>query len=278
MAGFGTALIIVAHPDDETIGAAEFVCRSPRQCRFIHVTDGAPRERRLWTTLSGTPRPNSREAYAQIRRRELTRALDLAGVEASQRCRLRVTDLEAVGRLDFVARRLADTIAALRPTLVVTHDYAGGHPDHDASALAVWLANHLLGARGIEPAPIYEMPLYHGAGGRFHVGAFLPRRAPECGQLEKLEQLELTLSAAQHRRKRAMLDAFESQRETLRRFYQGRTERFRRAPSYDFTQPPHSGPLLYERWNLPLTGQRWRRLAAQAIARFAQSGPAELRS
>jgi hypothetical protein len=41
-------------------------------------------------------------------------------------------------------------------------------------------------------------------------------------------------------------------------------ERFRAAPVYDFSQPPHAGKLLYEHFNWGMTGERWRSLAAGA--------------
>ena len=42
-------------------------------------------------------------------------------------------------------------------------------------------------------------------------------------------------------------------------------ERFRLAPRYDFTQPPHAGDLHYEQFGWELTPQRWRSLAAAAL-------------
>jgi N-acetylglucosamine malate deacetylase 2 len=42
-------------------------------------------------------------------------------------------------------------------------------------------------------------------------------------------------------------------------------ERFRDAPAYDFTRPPHEGPLMYERWNFDLSGAGWRKCACAAM-------------
>lgn len=41
-------------------------------------------------------------------------------------------------------------------------------------------------------------------------------------------------------------------------------ERFREAPEYDFTQPPHEGRLHYEYFDWGMTGDRWRSLASEA--------------
>ncbi|HVI02513.1 MAG TPA: PIG-L family deacetylase [Enhygromyxa sp.] len=254
------ALVIVAHPDDETIGAASLLLRRWR-CRLIHVTNGAPRDPRFRPAHAGT-----RQQYARLRRSELTRALALAGVEARCASGLGVPDMEAVEWLDRIALRLAAEIASSQPDVVVTHDYAGGHPDHDAVACAVAIAGRLLERRG-QPLPaMYEMPLYHGEGGRFQVGEF---PAAQRGAAA----IVLTLSETERRRKRAMLDVFASQQQTLRPFYALEVERFRRiSPStHDFTRAPHEGPLLYERWGFPITGERWRSVAAVAVRRLDTS-------
>ena len=43
-------------------------------------------------------------------------------------------------RLEDLVDRCAGLIGALRPAVVITHAYEGGHPDHDTLALAVRLA------------------------------------------------------------------------------------------------------------------------------------------
>ncbi|HSU84187.1 MAG TPA: PIG-L family deacetylase, partial [Thermoanaerobaculia bacterium] len=60
---------------------------------------------------------------------------------------------------------------------------------------------------------------------------------------------------------RRMIEAFATQAETLRPFLPPRGERFRPAPSYDFTRPPHEGRLQYEIWGFPIDGKRWREAA-----------------
>jgi LmbE family N-acetylglucosaminyl deacetylase len=248
-----TAIVIVAHPDDETLGAASLLLRHSH-CRVIHVTDGAPRAQRFRAKST-----QSRQQYARTRRAELLAALAIAGIEAGQATSLGVTDMEAAVCLDTIAKRLAAELAARRPDLVVTHDYAGGHPDHDAVAWAVAAACQLLLRCGGRPPLVYEMALYHGEGGGFHVGEFLRQHAGS-------EPIVLALSDDEHRRKRAMLDAFVSQREILGGFCELTVERFRRvsASAHDFTRAPHKGPLLYERWGFPITGEHWRALALRA--------------
>jgi LmbE family N-acetylglucosaminyl deacetylase len=43
-------------------------------------------------------------------------------------------------------------------------------------------------------------------------------------------------------------------------------ERLRPAPAYDFTRPPHAGPLWYECLGWPLTGEQWRQNAALLLS------------
>ncbi|MGI8619558.1 MAG: hypothetical protein ACR2L6_10815 [Gemmatimonadaceae bacterium] len=45
-------------------------------------------------------------------------------------------------------------------------------------------------------------------------------------------------------------------------------EKFRPAPRYTFTKPPHSGPLLYERFSNLASGEQWRDQARRALERL----------
>lgn len=252
-------LIIAAHPDDETIGAAALM-RRLSDCSLVHVTDGAPRQARFWTQAPGSPPPGSATQYAQIRRDELGRALRLAGIEPQRTSCLGVRDQEAVLAITGIAAALADSVATLRPDMILTHAYEGGHPDHDAVAVAVWAAGRLLVRRGLPPPPVVEMALYHGASGALTPGEFLPRPG--------VDEVVMPLSELELQHKRAMLDCFASQREVLAPFYALTAERFRLAPSYgadDFGEPPHGGLLMYERWSFPLSGATWRQAAARAL-------------
>jgi hypothetical protein len=61
-----------------------------------------------------------------------------------------------------------------------------------------------------------------------------------------------------------MTDCFSTQRQVLTSFPIG-TERFRLAPHYDFTAPPHDGRLFYENFPWGMTGERFRRLVGDAL-------------
>lgn len=233
-----TAAIVVAHPDDEVIGAGG---RLPflKNVTLIHITDGAPRN---------SPR---RQQYAKLRRQELEAALSLAGIRPQQACQIGVVDQEASLDLAGLTRQLSALLNEIRPDLILTHPYEGGHPDHDATALAVHAAcgNERCAAR------VIEFTSYHNRNGNMQTGEFL--KSPE---------LIITISLPEPLRglKSRMMDCFVSQQQVLRWFPIER-ERFRLAPRYDFTQAPHPGQLYYEQFEWGMTGERWRKLAGQAL-------------
>ncbi len=234
-------MIVAAHPDDETIGASALIGR-PHETVVVHATDGAPRDPRWWP--AGV---SDREAYAIARAREAERALALVG--AARRA-LGFTDQEAAHALPQLARAIADQLAQHAPELVITHAYEGGHPDHDAVAFAVGRATEL--AR--HPTHVYEMALYHGAPGVLVAGEFI----------DNAGSLRQELKPAQLCRRRAMLACFASQHATLAPFLALGHERYRRAHAYDFSRPPHDGPLLYERMGFSTSGAEWRALATRS--------------
>src|SRR2546429_5215252 len=97
--------VLAAHPDDEVVGAAVLLTRS-RACRVIHLTDGAPRDSRLWPCAFA-----GRSHYARLRRLEAARALALAGVDCERIHALGAIDQEAARQLSLLARELAPLLA-----------------------------------------------------------------------------------------------------------------------------------------------------------------------
>jgi LmbE family N-acetylglucosaminyl deacetylase len=245
-------LVVLAHPDDETIGLGARIGRlSPIE--VVHVTDGAPRDERFVPAgLAGI----GRERYAALRREEVTRALSAGNVPAGRLRCLGAVDQEAIEEAPSLARRLVELFARTRPEVVFTHPYEGGHPDHDAAALAVHAAAVLALWNGVTSPLIFEAASYHAARGRLLTGEFIAHPG--------VPEIALRLSDVEASRKRAMLACFASQREVLAPFG-AEVERFRPAPAYDFRRPPHDGPLHYERLGFPIDGARWRRLAAKTL-------------
>ncbi|MEX2177918.1 MAG: PIG-L family deacetylase [Gemmatimonadaceae bacterium] len=244
-------LLVVAHPDDEAIGAGVLLGGLPHAV-IVHVTDGAPRDdaparRRGFA---------NRDAYAQARRAEAVAALRLAGIdEAHIRC-LGLVDGEASFRLVELCHHVIDLMLEHVPDVVITHPYEGGHTDHDATAFAVHLACGILRREGVTAPVVLELASYHNRNGkrvrsRFIEKANVPERA-------------LDLTPDEQLRKVRMFEQFVSQRACLSAFPIG-VERFRVAPRYNFTAPPHEGILGYEQYCDVICGEEWRARAGQAL-------------
>jgi LmbE family N-acetylglucosaminyl deacetylase len=249
-----TTLLVAAHPDDEVLGAGSRLGELGK-LTIVHVTDGAPRN------MSDARRSgfSSREQYAQARRRELLAAL-AAGRVAARAIELKIPDQEASHHLPELARRLAATLREVQPDLVLTHAYEGGHPDHDACAFAVHAA-----ARMTAPSEyaLWEFTSYHSAEGSLESGEFL---GADAGVVT------VRLTPQEQIAKRRMLDCFRTQQEMLS-YFSTAFERYRPAPAYDFTQPPHPGVLFYEQHDWGMTRENFRELAARAIAQLGLGSP-----
>lgn len=245
--------VLAAHPDDETIGASALLARFPAS--VIYLTDGAPRDSKLWPPdFRG-----SREEYALLRRAEAERALARAGVPPERIHWLGATDQEAIFSASDWVRNLIELLARIDVDVLITHPYEGGHPDHDSAALVAHIAlTHL----NLDQAPLlFEMTSYHARDCHWVSAEFLNANAQQ--------EFCIDLSPAENERKRQMFAAHASQRLVLSAFSTDR-ERFRRAPDYDFSQPPHQGKLWYECMGWQMTGEHWRVLAAQSIARVQE--------
>jgi LmbE family N-acetylglucosaminyl deacetylase len=255
-------VLLVAHPDDETIGASACMCRL-RNSTVVFLTDGAPRD----PALRSPRATGSRARYARMRHDEATTALALAGVTPDRILFLGGVDQEAIHESAILAERFASLLPQIQPDIIITHSYEGGHPDHDVAALVATLSNRIL-ARENEASPeVVEMTSYHLRDGRCVTGEFLPR---DWGQGFGKEEITLQLSSEERNRKDQMLSAYVSQQVVLSGFSVG-PERLRPAPAYDFTNPPHPGKLWYESLGWPMTGERWREIAAAALADFAEN-------
>jgi N-acetylglucosamine malate deacetylase 2 len=251
--------VVVAHPDDESVGAGS---RLPRLARaqFVYITGGAPADAR-----DAASHGLALDAYAAVRWRELMTALAIFGIGPDRVLNLGYADQGAALRLAQLARALAHLFAAMGTQAVLTHAYEGGHPDHDATAFAVRAAAAVLRRSGHAAPEIVEMGSYHMGPEGIRAGAFLPH--PDVDGAVAI----VHLSGEDQRRKRALFDCYATQRQTLA-YIPVDVECFRPSPAYDFRQPPHEGKLFYECQPWGMTASRFHGLAAQAMAELALEG------
>jgi N-acetylglucosamine malate deacetylase 2 len=242
-------LFVVAHPDD-AVAAAGARLGYCDNITILHVTDGTPRD------LNSAQKSvfGNRKTFSMIRREELRAALEL--IEGKRRVHsLPIAENEACYHIADVARWIVQLARKGRVQMLVTQAYEGGHPDHDACAVACRCAVDMLAQEG-KQVPLLELTGYFFDGARMRGGAFIPRMGVAAARIP--------LALADRQRKLAMLECFQSSPATLE-LLPLRAERFRVAPSYDFTAPPHTGPVLYELLDPATRSEKWRSVAHDAI-------------
>lgn len=247
-------LFVLAHPDDESVGASSRLTRV-ELAGLIYVTDGAPRDGRDAHAAGFS----TIDEYAQARRAETLRALAHAGISSERAEFLNYPDQQAAFNLLSLTEALHRWILSTGPDVVLTHPYEGGHPDHDAVAFAVHAATATLTREGHTAPAIIEFTSYHARGDGWRFGEFLPAN----GATERV----VFLNADSRTLKQRLLACHQSQAHLLQSV-PTEQERFRFAPDYDFTRPPHDGPVLYEHHDWGLTVRDWCTLASDATARL----------
>jgi N-acetylglucosamine malate deacetylase 2 len=239
-------VMVVAHPDDETIGAGSRLAELDLAAIAV-VTDGVPRN--PWFAknagfASGT-------AYADVRKSELEAALRTGGVVDGCARLLGFVDQEVALSLCDLVRTLQALFVELRPDVILTQPYEGGHPDHDATAFAVHAARDLLPEA--ERPTVLELAYYHDS-----------PRGEIWGELAGDPGHVFPLSPEAQARKRAMLACHRSQARVLAHVSVA-DERLRSAPEYDFTRPPAYGTFRYDAFDWPVRGADFLRLTAAAL-------------
>lgn len=239
----GRTLVIVAHPDDESIACGGLLQRMSEPC-VVFATDGAPKDDYFWR------RYGSREKYAAVRVDEARAALAEVGVREvvflADRSAEPLMDQRLYRTLPAAFTALAEVTEKWRPECLLTLAYEGGHPDHDSVS---FLSSQLGRAFSI---PVWEAPLYH----RDPSGGGIYQKFVE----EDDEVISHNVTGGELEAKQHMLACYKSQFSALPSF-SIELERFRPQAEYDYSRRPHEGKLNYEVW-------QWRMSAEEVCAAF----------
>ena len=249
---FGKLLILVAHPDDETIACSGLIQRASASL-VVFAVDGAPPH------YGFEKRFGSLRNYSDARFLEASRAL-----KCIPRCSFRrltrkdgtwFVDQHIFLELPEAFTSFARITREFSPDLLVSHAFEGGHIDHDAC--------HILATRLAQEFSLrtLEFPLYW----KSKHGHDVLQQFRESGEGEivfQLSQQELLV-------KRRMLAEYRTQHGLTSVFHR-ETERFRALIRADRTEPAWSeNPFENRRrpWKADLFFQK--------IAEFQQSSGLE---
>jgi N-acetylglucosamine malate deacetylase 2 len=248
---FSRPLILVAHPDDETLACSGLMQRMASPL-VVFATNGAPPHHgfeRKFGTL---------QHYSDTRFQEATVALNHVPHGSFQR----LTKPDGSYFIDEqLFRDLAQALTSLcriarsfSPDALVSHAYEGGHIDHDTCSFLTMHAAVELALRR------FEFPLYS----RNSLGQLVLQQFCDEG----CAPLEWQLTEAELSCKRKMLAAYASQRGLASAFQLG-TERIRIATRTDFSTAPCRDYSYRNRWQ-----RLWRKdLSASALLKnFKQLG------
>jgi len=216
---FRSTLVLVAHPDDETVGCGILLQRITN-VSIVLCTDGAPaRDGPGYKKVL-----YSRKYYGGKRLAEFRAALRAGGVTHVYET-VGIRDQTLYGSLERAALFIAQYIVKRRPDAILSHAFEAGHPDHDSCALlAQWAGRKF-------SLPVWEMPLYHRPS---------PSSALVYQQFLRSDGNEVVVCPAPEelRKKRMMLSMHRSQAAVISKFDETR-EVFRPQHAYDFTVNPN---------------------------------------
>lgn len=196
----------------------------------------------------------NQKEYASLRLKELRDAFSICDFNREDHILLNGVDQKVIDSLYSLTVQVIHLIERIRPSVVLTHSYEGGHPDHDCASFIVSKALKVFTlSRGHTNIRHFEFSGYHEHNSLIETGTF----KTGSGTV-------ITVSLPEYNKnlKKMMIDCFVSQKEMLS-IFNIEKEVFRIAPVYDFSRPPHSGKLLYEIMDWGLNSSKWRAVVEQ---------------
>jgi LmbE family N-acetylglucosaminyl deacetylase len=208
---FGKVLVLVAHPDDETIGCSGLLQRTG-SALVVFAVDGSPPH------YGFEKKCGSLQQYSDIRFLEAAVALKTLSHcslgRLTSKSRAHFVDQHLFEQLPEALTSLDQFVCSFSPDLIVTHAFEGGHIDHDACHV---LAAHIACVHSLM---VMEFPSYWKADdGRDMFQQFRNHRNDEV--VLKLSEHEIEV-------KRQMLASYRTQ-QALTSVFHLHTERFRPA-------------------------------------------------
>jgi LmbE family N-acetylglucosaminyl deacetylase len=224
---YGRRIVLLApHPDDEIVGCAAAISRARSRGGSVavaYLSDGIPGADLLWPWQRRSRARRSARRWA-----EAQACADLVGCEILVRNLIPSRTVRQ--HLPGLAALLRGMVERHAPDVIWVPAYEGGHQDHDAT--------HFLASRLARGAPVWEFSEYNYAGGHVRSQAFPQMRGDE---------IVLRLTESEARLKRRLLDLYASERGNLRHI-ELTQECFRPFVAANYAQPPHAGPLFYQRF------------------------------
>jgi LmbE family N-acetylglucosaminyl deacetylase len=230
--GRRTVMFIFAHFDDDSTisGTINMYLRSGWDVEVVWLTS-AGTGGYFWGTV-------------EERRAEMEVAADKMGLSQAQRHVLGISDRGCVEHLPEIIDRVTELTNQYQPSVVVTLAYEGGHPDHDSTSVAGYVAQRRTNFKFV----CFEVPTYNASGPRlmpYRFNGFIKAYGPA-------KYVPLDDRAWQVRQDVRL--AYKSQWFLMRpeavledwRRMRGQGEPIRETPDYNYLEPPHPGRLYYQ--------------------------------